>query len=328
MHHRIKKGAKHSIRANVSTEGYVIETLPKLFANLETTGRDPCNLEYPKDVSRLMVCVTAFFDAAVDLCECKSDSEETYWLANCGRMIGVPLSRARRLNREMSLDGNIRHFMTESDVADKPSSYYWRAAKSMIDATKNICRLSWKNGIIVGDCIDCWKYLGYGCPGAAYLRSKNNMLDQSLENKRKVKCNSRGLVAKALVRGSQYDMYTGGRSTVTGKRRKAPEMLKSNEAFLQSLTYPQLRDTARYLGILKECVVDDKITREKMIAVLVEDFYKDPVSYRIKQNGVARVDPADLDDLSEASFDVCDAMESFEEDDGGFLEKFNVDSIM
>ncbi|CAB9499347.1 unknown protein [Seminavis robusta] len=214
MHHGIKKGAHFAVRSNISTEGYIIETLPKLFLNCETKCRDPCTLEYPKDVSRLMVAVTAFFDHAVDLVECRLNNEETYWLANTGRMIGVPLTKTRRKNRDMALDA---------------------------------------------------------------------------------------------------------------KRRTAPLMLSSDKDFLGSLTYAMLRDTASYLGVLRDCTKNGIITRDSLIEVLVDDLLVDPVAYRtIKNKGTQLVQADDLDDISAASFDVTTAMDQ-DNDDDGFLSKFELD---
>ncbi|CAB9530286.1 hypothetical protein SEMRO_2818_G337830.1 [Seminavis robusta] len=329
MHHGIKKGAQFQIRANVSTEGYVIETLPKMLSNCESGARDPCTMEYPRDVSRLMVAVTAFFDPAVDLFECSTADEGIYWLANIGRMIGVPLTRTRRKDRQMALEGNTIHFIgTEDPTTNFP--WYAKTAKRLVNATRFLCCLVRKDGNIVGDCIDCWKHCGYGCPGAAYLRSKYSLLDGSLVNKRKVKSNSRGMKAKAIARGSKHEMYISGRATVLGKRRKAPEMLKSDKDFLLSLSYPMLRETTNYLGLLCDCTENGKASQSKMISVLVEEFYDDPVAYRTKnaKEDNVLVDADQLDDLSEASFNVVEAMDSFPDDeDDGFLDKFNNDTM-
>ncbi|CAB9531091.1 hypothetical protein SEMRO_3230_G345660.1 [Seminavis robusta] len=146
-----------------------------------------------------------------------------------------------------------------------------------------------------------------------------------------MKSNSRGLVAKSLARGSQHSMYIDGRATVTGKRRQAPKLVGSDKEFLLSLNYPQLRETARYLGLLRDCEVDGKVERSRIEAVVIHDFFEDPVGYRVKKNvaGPPVLDADLLDDLSDASFNVMDAFDGdgWRNDDDAFLDKFNLDEF-
>ncbi|CAB9527243.1 hypothetical protein SEMRO_1964_G308160.1 [Seminavis robusta] len=99
-----------------------------------------------------------------------------------------------------------------------------------------------------------------------------------------------------------------------------------------------LRDTAQYLGILNDCKENGKVPHGRLISVVIEDFFEDPIAYRIRQNSTNEGKEAEfmegdqLDDLSAASFNVADAMDGYDafndgffEEDIGILDHFNVD---
>ena len=88
----------------------------------------------------------------------------------------------------------------------------------MMAVTKGVCQVTRNlDGMLVGDCENCYKRLGRGCPAATYIRSKDGHLRTSLENKRKVPAKSNGDPIRMAARGNITGMYESGPPTKNQK---------------------------------------------------------------------------------------------------------------
>lgn len=318
-HHNIK-GGTNPVRANVSPETYLVETCPTLIRNEVHHGRDPCTIEYPNNCSRLMVVITACYQEDVDICQCFERGGKSYWLANLNGSIGCPITDDRIKEMEEAETGNIHHFLS----SQSSPRMYCTAASKMIKATGSICKLKWKDGTILGDCISCWKKGGYGCPGASFLRSHFNLFPTPLKRKRKVRANGRGEVHQSSLRGQKDEMYHKGRAIKEKKRRVVPEMIQSDDEYIKTVGEPTIRKCLEYLRI-SHCVPVGSDGENTLL-----DFWSDPCAFRKRQNNKKEScsDPNDnVDDLSVASFNVMEEIDDSFIESLGDVDNFALDSL-
>ncbi|CAB9502614.1 hypothetical protein SEMRO_141_G065910.1 [Seminavis robusta] len=293
------KGICADCPKNASLCSFLVHTATKLLKEDAFSRGDPCTIEIPRSCSVIAVGLCGFLQESVDLVELGTDEQgrPASWLANFRFKIGCPLDSRRLDLVRASLDGDIRPFIKKiSDgYFDPPPA---QLADDMILATSTVCHLQRKGGNIVGDCEDCVKHLGYSCPGAIYLRSKHNLLDASLETLRKTSANARGAVSKASARGSTRKMYQSGLSS--HKRRCVPKMLETLEAYLESLSRPQMIRLIGYLHLFPYKTTLADWVKEKEVKDLLDvlvSFHDNPTRYRQMQ-------ASNLLSTSKSSFEV------------------------
>ena len=87
-------------------------------------------------------------------------------------------------------------------------------SKRMAEVTKTTCQITKDiDGHWIGDCENCFKRLGYSCPGANWVRSKHGQLQEKLSHRQMVPANSAGNPLKRGNRGNKSKLYRRGPSS-------------------------------------------------------------------------------------------------------------------
>ncbi|CAB9529996.1 hypothetical protein SEMRO_2700_G335050.1 [Seminavis robusta] len=269
---------------NASLASFLVHTAPRLLQEDANSRNDACTIEIPRTPSKFAVGITGFLRDGIDVVELGRDEfgNASSWLVNAGHRIGIPIDQRRVRLVLAALDGDKQPFEQEL-LQQKLHAGPEQIANKMVRATESVCHLQWRQGNIVGDCEDCYKHLGYSCPGAIYLRSKHGLLVSKLELLRKTSANARGDAAKASARGNTRQLYQSGLRTKSTKRRCLTKMLQTFDAYLGTLNHGQLARLVTYLRLFR---VEEKgkdpiqdLTTMQLLDSLVS-FYDNPTGYR------------------------------------------------
>lgn len=142
------------------------------------------------------------------------------------------------------------------------------------------------DGVWIGDCEDCYKRLGRGCPGALWVRSKHNQLDKTLEELRKVPADKNGDPVQSSRRGNYSGCYFSGLATGSQKRRQIYPMASGLQPYFDSLKHDELADIVCYLCLmprLDDTPITLRIVRKQkrnVLEKLISDFLKNPQATR------------------------------------------------
>jgi hypothetical protein len=235
-HQRIKgtSSIPKKIDKNCSMSNLVSTQLPNLIASegqrmstLVAGRKDP-----RPEPSALALVSAMLFRANIDLSK-KVDNAGNLvcYFANTRRRIGFPVA-SRLLEYHEALEGKSELFIK------RIGSDRSKVAAEMIAATRSICRITVsqdKSGktIVMGDCEDCIKKLGYDCPGVLIVKDVEK-LDGGIP------LSKRWLVQDQLGRknGTQDASGLGGLEKPKSKRKRTPGVFVEDrkELFKSSLT--------------------------------------------------------------------------------------------
>lgn len=167
-------------------------------------------------------------------------------------------------------------------------------AKAMVEITKGYCFVRIRSdGVIVGDCDNCVKHLGYDCPAVNYIRSECGQLEggiNALDNGVKVLLNRKGKVRSNQKNTS--NMCEGGlcaRKDLEGKR--IPKFQRDMIEHMTTLSEEQAFRACVHLKLDNWCylskeaihVENSSIDRDVCVALL-QDFVINPEGFRHKQH--------------------------------------------
>ena len=158
------------IDSNVSLDNFLTTQMPNLLAHEcdrmshLIAGRK----EFPKEPSVTSIALRRFYRKGIDILHCTDDSCNEYYLANTSGSIGVPVSH-RVPAYNAALEGRTGLFLERNNHSK------YKAAYDMIRTTRSLCKITISYNdkmepIVIGDCENCIKKLGYDCPGVIAVR--------------------------------------------------------------------------------------------------------------------------------------------------------------
>ena len=323
--HHVMKGK--NIR-NLSLTVYLVEKMPAMLTEEATLRSDPCSIEIPTKCSHLCLVVNACYKSGRDaLCVRQDDNGiGKEWLIAVGDRVGHQITSMDKRLLACAEEGVAEPFrkllengMTKANVQESlrseplsaPSAVLTSAiavdttkgrtkvtvadvASSMVRMTSGYCFVRIRlDGLVVGDCQDCIKHLGYNCPAVNYIRSKCGQLDggiNALENGVKVILNRRGKLRQ--TQRNTTNMYEGGLcSRMSLKDKEAAKFQRDMFEFMESLSDDQAFQACRHLKLDQWCYLpeedvkgNDCIIDRDMCVNLLQTFFLDPVVFRQKQS--------------------------------------------
>ena len=277
VHNRIIKSKGVNLVPNGSIASFLVWNGPRLLEDDAMLRFDPCTIIVPRRCSSLMVAVSGFLRPMVDYRDIQFQGSTTAGgvLFNRGCMIGVPLTDKRIVDVFASYNGNAAPF-TATDKRETK----WDVARRMIRETNFVCYVKRnQDGIWVGNCDDCFKYLGYDCEGCTIMRDQHNYFSTSLNNLRKTCSNGKGEPNKKSS-GNVNGKYWSG---LTSKRKEQQPALTTFSAYLQSLSKDQMSRLVQYLCLVPDGMTSAKSMKQKELLDTLLDFAMDTTAFREKQ---------------------------------------------
>jgi len=286
---------KGSSVLNLSLPVYLVEKMPAMLEEEALLRSDPCTIEIPRWCDNLCLVVHTLYKAGRDVLVRKTDADgipNSWTIALCHN-VGRQITGTDLYLLDMAEQGNVNPFLNACKEK-KPNCTKADVASSMVERTRGYCRVRIRDdGIIVGDCEECVKHLGYRCPAVNYIRSKYGQLEGGvnvLENGVRVILNKQG-----RVRSNQRitkNMYTSGLCSKSFlKSSKATTFQDDCAEFFTTLSEEEAFDACLWLKLDDWCYlppeeikVRDSIIDRDLCIRLLQEYQSDPVGFRMNRD--------------------------------------------